>query len=153
MGRDGGGDGGGGDGGTAPRGGGGGEVDGGGGGVEEDVGGGGGSEGVVVVAVHGGVEAEEGDLRFEVLDLPLQLLLGLARLLVALLACASVQLLVLLPARLAPHSRSLRRLVAERVDRSPLSLFFPFFYFYIFFRLIIIRPYGMMCITFSLLKF
>ena len=56
-----------------------------------------------VVIVERGIEAEEGDLGLELLDLALQLLLRLARLLVALLAGSRVHLLELLSARLAPH--------------------------------------------------
>ena len=70
-------------------------------GVEEEVGvgEGGGVEGR-------GREAEEVEAGAEVVDLALELLLRLARLLVALLARPGVLLLVLLLARLAPHRRS-----------------------------------------------
>jgi hypothetical protein len=69
--------------------------------VEEEVGvgEGGGVEGR-------GREAEEVEAGAEVVDLALELLLRLARLLVALLARPGVLLLVLLLARLAPHRRS-----------------------------------------------
>ena len=69
-------------------------------GVEGEIGGGGGGGEV------GGIEAKEGDFGFEVIDLPLELLLRLPGLLVALLARPGLPALVLLPARLAPHSFS-----------------------------------------------
>lgn len=71
--------------------------------MEENVRGGG--IGVIEgIIVYGGVQSEEQDLGFEILDLALQLLLRLAGLLVAFFACPSVQLLELLSARMAPHS-------------------------------------------------
>lgn len=55
-----------------------------------------------------GREAEKSDLGFEIVDLALELLLGLVGFLVALLARAGVTCVVVLLARYAPHHLRLR---------------------------------------------
>jgi len=82
-----------------------------------------GPTGSVVVVVERRPKPEKSDLRLQVLDLPLQLLLRLVRLLVALLARARVICVVLILARHAPHRLRLRlalNSVCRRCAPAPL---------------------------------
>lgn len=94
-----------------------------GGGDENDVGEAGSTGPVVAVVVERRPEPEKSDLGLQVLDLPLQLLLRLIRLLVALLARARFICVVLILARHAPHRLLLRlalNFVSRRYEPGPL---------------------------------